>query len=117
MSQKESYLFFDPRFKKVPSAVCNTHEEYLPKENVAVKKSCLRVSLTLGQLLDEKSPSVLLSDGGYRGAGPDGHLSAACDILSYFPSPRVHHIRVLLLTTKHVASLKEHVVKRTITAC
>ena len=52
----EKYLFSDPRFISYHLPVGNTHMDYLPKENVAVKNSCLRVSLTLGHLLALPAP-------------------------------------------------------------
>lgn len=42
------YLFSDPRF--ISYHLGNTRMDYLPKENIAVKNSWLRVSLTLGHL-------------------------------------------------------------------
>lgn len=47
----EKYLFSDPRFISYHLPVGNAQLDYLPKENMAVKNSCLRVRLTLGHLL------------------------------------------------------------------
>ncbi len=61
-----SCIYFQFRIHKLPSAVWCAHADYLPRENIAVKHSCVRVlssvRLTPWSLTEWESRVVLLWD-------------------------------------------------------
>lgn len=111
----EKYLFCDSRFISYRLPVGNAQLEYLPKENIAVKNSCLRVSLTPGHLLAptsamRKAPQCCWVMGvreevGQTVVSPQPVTSSPALHAPLFTTSETWQ----QLTTKHAPSLKAHV--------
>lgn len=103
------YLFSDVRF--ISYHMGDTWMDYLPKDNIALKNSWLRVSLTLGHLLALPPPEWEKSLSVVEWWGLEGRWArwlSLCSQWHPFPSPLLPFQKQRQLLTIHLSSPKLH---------